>query len=83
MSKLLYSIKMILVSGIIIRDLPKGAVFGVGQLEKLLRFVKFAVTTYVPWWIEAPIVPAAPINDLSLLNDIACYIRVDKKFLME
>ena len=78
MSKLLYSIKMDLVSKKIKQELPKGAVFGSGQQQKVKRFVKFFVFNYVSWWLTAPLPAAAPLNDLLLINNLIQYRKVDK-----
>lgn len=43
MAKLLYAMKMLLLSDQIIQDLPKGAVFATNQLPKLKEFVKFVL----------------------------------------
>ena len=78
MAKLLYSLKMVLMRDMIAKDLPKGAVFRCGQLNKLNRFVKFVLSVYIPWWIKSPLVAAAPINDTKLLQDISSFTEKDK-----
>ena len=70
MAKLIYSMKMVLLSEKIIAELPKGSVFCVDQLAKLQRFVKFVVLVYIPWWITCSQSSDAPVNDLKLLKMI-------------
>jgi hypothetical protein len=70
MSKLLYSMKIVLLSDKILAELPEGAVFRVGQLAKLQRFVRFVVVVYIPWWISCSQACDAPVNDLKLLKII-------------
>ena len=72
MSKLLYSLKIVLISDQIL-DLPSGTVLGVGQFPKLQQFVEFVVFCYTPWWISTPVSSAAPINDLKLIQSIQKY----------
>ena len=79
MAKILYSIKMVLLSDKINDELPKGSVFASGQLKKIQRFVKFCVFVYVPWWLTAPIASAAPHNDLVFIKILADFSLVDKK----
>ena len=47
--------------------LPKDSFLIEGQLEKLERFLKFAVLIYIPWWFLAPIPQNALKNDLELI----------------
>ena len=71
MSKLLYSLKMVLLSSQI-QELPEGTIFDDSpsrtQLVKLTSFVQFVVFCYVPWWITASHASSAPTNDLHLLE---------------
>ena len=46
---IIYSIKMVLLGGIMNQDLPKGVIFGKGQLGKIKKFVKFVLFGYIPW----------------------------------
>ena len=78
MAKLLYTIKMVLLASKINEELPKGAVFAKNQLPKLIRFVKFAIFCYVPWWSTAPVSSSAPYNDLLLLKTFENYRNIDK-----
>ena len=56
MSKILHSIKMVLLSDLTEKELSKGAIFGKRQLSKVKQFVKFVLFVYIPWWITAPVV---------------------------
>ena len=73
MAKILYGIKILLLSQVIMKELPKGAVFGKGQLEKLQHFIRFVFYVYIQWWITAPMVAAAPLHDIVLLKKIENY----------
>ena len=72
MGKLLYSLKIVLLSNQI-NELSAGRILGKEQLLKLFEFVKFVVYTYIPWWLCAPVPAAAPANDLKLINDLEWY----------
>ena len=78
MGKLLYCLKMVLVGDKMVRELPKGAVFGAQQLRKIKQFTKFAVFCYVPWWLKCPLAADAPSNDLQLLEDLRTYAILDE-----
>lgn len=70
MAKLLYAMKMVLLS----KQIPKElGVFAAGQLSKLQRFVRFILLVYVPWWITCTHPADAPVNDLQLLRSIQSY----------
>ena len=79
MAKILYSLKMVLLSDKIEDELPKGSVFASGQLQKIQTFVKFCVFVYVPWWLTSPNSAAAPYNDLMLIKGLSDYSVVDRK----
>ena len=68
MSKLLYTLKMDLLSQKICDELPRGTVFGVSQREKIHRFAQFAVYCYLPWRTRSRNAASAPFNDLELLQ---------------
>ena len=68
MSKMIYCLKIDLLSDKIVEKLPKGNVFGSGQQQKIQRFVQFFIFCYVSWWLTAPIPASAPLNDLMLLK---------------
>ena len=78
MSKMIFSIKLDLLSKKIIDELPKGSVFGSGKQEKVKRFVQFFIFCYVPWWLTAPVLAAAPSNDILLINSLIHYRKIDK-----
>ena len=44
---IIYSIKMVLLGDVINQDLPKGVIFGKGQLGKIKKFVKFVLFSYI------------------------------------
>ena len=73
MAKLLYSMKMVMLSDKIGNELPRGAVFASGQIQKLERFVKFVLLVYVPWWISCTSAADAPVNDLMLVHKLQSY----------
>ena len=76
MSKILFSIKIVLLNEKI-AELPKGAVFGRDQLDKVMRFVQFIIFCYVPWWLRAPVAASAPSSDLNLINDVIDFKKLD------
>lgn len=43
------------------------------ELNGLHRFVLFAVSTYVPAWVTAPVAASAPASDLKFLQNVASY----------
>ena len=78
MTKLLYCIKMSLLSKKITYALPKGPIFGATQPENLNRFVQFVIYIYIPCWLTAPILSSAPKHDLALIDSLNMYKLVDK-----
>ena len=82
MGKLLYSIKIDLLSHKITANLPPGAVFGKSQAQKIERFVKFAVFCYVSWWFTAPVSVYAPVNDISFLKGLEAYRQFDEPLVL-
>ena len=92
MAKLLHTIKMILLSGKIVAELPSGAVFDItntkkrrgkknveSQVDKMTKFCKFVVAVYIPWWVTCGSATDAAPNDLLLLKSIASYNTIDSK----
>ena len=77
LSKLLSSLKIVMLSTKIDTELPKNAVFTARQLTALERFVKFVVYCYVPWWLTSPVPSHAPSNDLALLKALKEYEVID------
>lgn len=67
-AKLLYAIKIVMLSFKIRNELPRGAVFASGQVEKLERFVMFVLLVYVPWWISCTC--AADENCLKMNSSV-------------
>ena len=78
MAKILYSIKMVLMSDKIKEELPKNIVFTADQLHKLKIFVNFCVLVYVQWWMTAPVASDAPQNDLKLMENIYKFGDIDE-----
>ena len=78
MAKLLYSLKIILLSEKI-NELPKGSVFGSGQFRKLVEFTQFFTFCYIPWWISCPLPAAAPTNDIKLLETLYSFKQQNTK----
>ena len=78
MSKIINSIKIVMLSNKISSELGKNAVFSTRQLQRLERFVNFVVFVYIPWWMTAPVPSHAPSNDLALLKALKRYEGVDK-----
>jgi len=78
MAKVIYSLKMVLLKKNILSELPENAVFtGPHQLEKLVRFCDFIVSSYVRWWITATNPVKAPSSDLRFSQDILNYEKSD------
>ena len=78
MAKLLYAIKIDLLSIKIDTELPKGTIFsGCQQKDKIHRFVIFVVYVYVPWWLTAPFSASAPSNDLSMMQSLYHFKNID------
>ena len=73
MGKLLYGIKMVLLSKQIQEKFSKSEVATKSQMNKLERFCTFAVRIYVPWWIVCPLAASAPVNDLILSENLNKY----------
>ena len=78
MAKLIYSIKIVLMSEKIQRELRSDDVLSNAQLTKLQKFVMFAVYVYVPWWLTCPVASAAPLNDLKLIANVIDYRKCNK-----
>ena len=73
MMRAIIAISIILMRNKISSELPKNCIIKSTQEEKLIRFVKFIVLIYVPWWVTCPLPADSPINDLKLLKDIQNY----------
>ena len=70
MGKLLYTMKIVLLSRKIIEQFPNSEVATTNQIKKLERFCMFAVSVYVQWWIKCPLAADAPVNNLILVNKL-------------
>ena len=79
MSKMIYCLKIDLLSNKIIEDLPKGTVYASGQQQKIKSFVQFFIFCYASWWLTSPIPASAPLNDLMLINNLIKYREQDEK----
>jgi len=79
MSKLLYSIKMVILSEEISKQSNNKSkrVFQKGQLKKIKDFVKFSIFNYVPWWFASSKVAEAPYNDILLINSMLNYAQIN------
>ena len=80
MSKLLYSIKMVILSEEIRKQSNNKSkrVFQKGQLKKIQDFVKFSIFNYVPWWwFASSKVAEAPYNDILLINSMLSYAQIN------
>ena len=78
MSKLLYCLKIHLLTDQIHTLLPKGAVFSAKQDEKISKFVEFSVYCYIPWWVRCRNAASAPLNDLKLIKAFSLYKTVEE-----
>jgi len=65
MAKILYCLKMVHLQKDITTKFPPGAIFGIGQLQKIYQFV-VPVYIYMPRWFTAQIPQEAVANDLNI-----------------
>ena len=79
MCKLLYSLKIVILSTEIEKQLPPNYIFTAEQLQKLIRFVHFCVFIFVKWWMCCPLASKAPANDLLLIQQIAEFKTIDEE----
>ena len=79
MSKMIYCLKIDLLSNKIIEDLPKGTVCASGQQQKIKGFVQFFIFCYTSWWLTSPIPESAPLNEHMLINNLIKYREQDEK----
>ena len=77
MSKLIYSLKMVMLKKKIEQELPRNAIYFKGQADKMVKFVNFVVLCYVPWWLTAPVAALAPHNDFVLIKTLHEYRLID------
>ena len=49
------------------------------EINSLRRICLFVCTIYATFWFDAPMVPAAPISDLHMLQLVEKYASVDNK----
>ena len=77
MSKIIYSIKISLLSREILR-LPMGTIVtSANQLLKVERFVTFIVYIYIPWWFKAICQVDAPYNDIEFIRKARSFNEID------
>ena len=77
MSKILYSIKIVLLSSHITKAVGVKVCTNNTQFNRFQICVNFVVYVYVPWWLQCPIATAAPITDLELIYAIIEYKEVN------
>ena len=77
MSKLLYTLKIVLLSGQIKEHFQKAEIFTSSQIRKLERFVVFTVSVYVQWWLVCPVLASAQVNDLILEENLVKFAEHD------
>ena len=77
MFKILYSIKIVLLSQNITKAVGVNVCTNNTQFNKLQNFVNFVVYVYAPWWPQCPIATAAPITELDLIYAIIAYKEVN------
>ena len=77
MSKILYSIKIVLLSPHITKAVGVKVCINNTQFNRLQNFVNFVVYVYVSWWLQCPIATAAPTTDLDLIYAIIEYKEVN------
>ena len=79
MSKILYSIKIVLLSPHITKAVGVKVYTNNTQFNRFQIFVNFVVYVYVPWWLQRPIATASPITftDLELIYAIIEYKEVN------
>ena len=82
MGKLLYTLKIVLLSKNIADLFPNAQIGTNTQFKKLERFCVFAVSVYVEWWIVCPLAASAPVNDLILHEKLKSY-RLHDQILAE
>ena len=71
MSKILTSLKLMLLEDKIDLELPKRYIFASNQQrDKIRQFVRFVIFVYLPFWYNASCAVDAPVNDLELRTRI-------------
>ena len=81
MAKLIYSIKIVLLSNQIKEKLPHGEILTTNQIAKLERFMVFTVVVYVPWWIVCSVPENALVNDLLFIQTLEDFTPYDYKIV--
>ena len=77
MSKILYSIKIVILSPHITKAVGVKVCTNNTQFNRPQNFVNFVVYVYVPWWLQCPLATAAPITDLEFIYAIIEYKEVN------
>ena len=76
MYKILYSLKLVLIS----TQIGNRNILNETNLPNLIRFTNFRVLVYVPWWIAFPVASQAPINVLHFMQQWFNYAEVDELY---
>ena len=76
MANILFWIKIVLLHRQI-KELPKGKILAVTQLNKIRKFVQFVVYYYIPRWLTASVSSTAPGNDVNLINTLLEYKQTE------
>ena len=72
MSKMLYSLKLVLLSA----QMQHLNIVRNSFLQQIVRFTNLCVLVYVPLWITSPVASEAPINDLNFIQQFFAYVNV-------
>ena len=73
MCKILYSLKIVMLSKVIGKQANHTEIMTSEQLQNIQKFTDFTVIVYMKWWVECSVASAAPRTDLQLLIDIHQY----------
>lgn len=79
MCKILYSLKIVMLSKVVQQKLPVNSIFTEEQLPNIIRFANFCVLVYVKWWVTCIFSETAPRTDLCLISDMKTYKEQDEK----
>lgn len=79
MCKIIYALKITMLSPVMIQQLSPNAVFTSDQLSRLVRFSNFCVFIYMKWWVLCSSAAVAPRVDLQLIKDLIQYRSTDKE----
>ena len=79
MSKMIYCLKIDLLSDKIVENCQRVMFLVPGSNKKIQRFVQFFIFCYVSWWLTAPILASTPLNNLMLINNLIQYREEDEQ----